>query len=80
MAWTHNGGDPGASTIGPRITGVAMALTSLSLVTVCLRTYVRASLIRAFGVGKASTSTVKRMTKLTLGGRRLDYSGNMGKS
>ncbi|KAJ4302085.1 hypothetical protein N0V88_002221 [Collariella sp. IMI 366227] len=50
MGWTYNTVDPDAPTIGPLITGVATALTFLSLVTVCLRTYVRAFLIRALGV------------------------------
>ncbi|KAK4157504.1 hypothetical protein C8A00DRAFT_11628 [Chaetomidium leptoderma] len=50
MGWTFNTQDPDAPTIGPLITGVATALTFLSFVTVCLRTYVRASLIKAFGV------------------------------
>ena len=52
MGWTYNTKDPDAPTIGPLITGVATALTTLSLVTVCLRTYVRAVLIKAFGIGK----------------------------
>ncbi|KAK3297225.1 uncharacterized protein B0H64DRAFT_440698 [Chaetomium fimeti] len=50
MGWTYNTKDPDAPTIGPMITGVATALTFLSLVTVCLRTYVRARLIKAFGI------------------------------
>lgn len=54
MGWTYNTKDPDAPTIGPMITGVAGALTFMSLVTVCLRTYVRAVLIKAFGVGKGS--------------------------
>lgn len=56
MGWTYSTKDPDAPTIGPMITGVATALTFLSLVTVCLRTYVRARLIKAFGIGKASPS------------------------
>jgi hypothetical protein len=52
MGWTYNTKDPNAPTIGPMITGVASALTLLSLITVCLRTYARAFLIRAFGIGE----------------------------
>jgi len=52
MGWTYNTKDPDAPTIGPLITGLASALTLLSLVTVCLRTYVRAWMIKAFGIGK----------------------------
>ncbi|KAH6841017.1 hypothetical protein B0I37DRAFT_449177 [Chaetomium sp. MPI-CAGE-AT-0009] len=50
MGWTYNTKDPDAPTIGPMIAGVATALTFVSFVTVCLRTYVRARLIKAFGV------------------------------
>ncbi|KAK4100116.1 hypothetical protein N658DRAFT_428256 [Parathielavia hyrcaniae] len=50
MGWTHNTKNSNAPTIGPMITGVATALTFLSLITVCLRTYVRALLIHAFGI------------------------------
>ncbi|KAK4044872.1 hypothetical protein C8A01DRAFT_42483 [Parachaetomium inaequale] len=49
MGWTYNTKDPNAPTLGPLITGVASALTLLSLITVCLRVYVRAFLIKAFG-------------------------------
>lgn len=58
MGWTYNTKDPNAPTIGPLITGVATALTALSLVTVCLRTYVRAWMIKAFGIGRASLSSI----------------------
>ncbi|KAK4127962.1 hypothetical protein N657DRAFT_236459 [Parathielavia appendiculata] len=50
MGWTYNTKDPNAPTIGLTITGVAITLTFLSLITVCLRTYVRALMIRAFGI------------------------------
>ncbi|KAK0735443.1 hypothetical protein B0T21DRAFT_348933 [Apiosordaria backusii] len=50
MGWTYNTRDPDASTIGPLITGVSTALTFISLVTVCLRVYVRTAMIKAFGV------------------------------
>ncbi|ESA42648.1 hypothetical protein GE21DRAFT_8096 [Neurospora crassa] len=49
MAWTYNTTDPDAPTIGHQITGVAIALTVLSFVTVCLRTYVRAFILKAIG-------------------------------
>jgi hypothetical protein len=54
MGWTYNTKDSDAPTSGPMIAGVATTLTLLSLITVCLRTYVRAIMIRAFGIGKAS--------------------------
>ncbi|KAM7201871.1 integral membrane protein [Rhypophila sp. PSN 637] len=49
MGWTYNTIDPDAATLGPRITGVAVALTVLSLLAVCLRLYVRIRLIKATG-------------------------------
>lgn len=49
MAWTYNTTDPDAPTIGHQITGVAIALTVLSFITVCLRTYVRALILKAIG-------------------------------
>lgn len=52
MGWTYNTQDPDAPTTGPMITGVALALAVLSLITVSLRLYVRASMIRAFGLGE----------------------------
>ncbi|KAK3351684.1 hypothetical protein B0H65DRAFT_420938 [Neurospora tetraspora] len=48
MGWTYNT-DADAPTIGHQITGVAIALTILSLITVCLRTYVRAFILKAIG-------------------------------
>jgi hypothetical protein len=73
MGWTYNTEDSDAPTNGPMITGITTTLTLLSLITVCLRTYVRAIMIRAFGIGKASqlpsedarlTHTLKQMTGL----------------
>jgi hypothetical protein len=65
MGWTYNTVDPNAPTSGPMITGVAIALTLVSLLTVCLRVYVRGFMIRAFGVGKAlSPSLVSWAQKL----------------
>ncbi|KAK3902459.1 hypothetical protein C8A05DRAFT_44114 [Staphylotrichum tortipilum] len=64
MGWTFNTKDPDAPTIGPLITGVAIALTLLSLVTVCLRTYVRGFLIRAFGVETKWGLGLKRIEDL----------------
>jgi hypothetical protein len=63
MGWTYNTKDPDAATIGPMITGVATGLTFLSLVTVCLRTYVRARLIKAFGIGKTSILSFQRCSE-----------------
>ncbi|KAK0635727.1 hypothetical protein B0T17DRAFT_54188 [Bombardia bombarda] len=48
--WTYNTDDADAPTIGPRITGVATALTALSLTTLCLRLYVRGVIIKALGI------------------------------
>jgi hypothetical protein len=79
MGWTYNTTDPDAPTIGPMITGVAIALTVISFLTVCLRVYVRGFLIKAFGIGM--TPPVPRENNvgpLTLLNRRLDYSRNMG--
>lgn len=50
MGWTYNTTDHNAPTMGPTITGVAAALTAISLLMVCLRMYVRFSLIKAPGV------------------------------
>ncbi|KAM7212406.1 hypothetical protein V8F06_012207 [Rhypophila decipiens] len=49
MGWTYNTTDPDAATLEPLITGVAVALTTLSLLAVCLRLYVRIRLIKATG-------------------------------
>ncbi|KAM7197313.1 Satratoxin biosynthesis SC1 cluster protein 4 [Naviculisporaceae sp. PSN 640] len=49
MGWTYNTLDPDAVTIAPRIVGVAVALTFISLIFVCLRLYVRVWLIKATG-------------------------------
>ncbi|KAG7289436.1 hypothetical protein NEMBOFW57_005807 [Staphylotrichum longicolle] len=66
MGWTYNTRDPDAPTTGPLITGVASALTILSLITICLRTYVRAFLIRAFGIAGFAIITIVQ-TKWGLG-------------
>ncbi|KAK3325377.1 hypothetical protein B0H66DRAFT_121536 [Apodospora peruviana] len=50
MGWTYNTLNPQAPTMGPKLTGIAVTLTSLSLVTVCLRLHVRGRLIKATGV------------------------------
>ncbi len=80
MGWTYNTADPDAPTIGPMITGVAIALTVISFLTVCLRVYVRGFLIKAFGVGKALPMYPPRNNPnpLTPLNRRLDHSRNMG--
>ncbi|KAK5662939.1 hypothetical protein OQA88_6351 [Cercophora sp. LCS_1] len=46
MGWTYNTAEP-APTLGPTITGLAIAMTILSLVAVGLRVYVRFKLIKA---------------------------------
>jgi len=52
MGWTFNTADPDAPTLGPIITGVAIALTCVSLITVVLRMYVRFGMIKAAGIGE----------------------------
>ena len=52
MGWTFNTFDQDTPTMGPIITGVAIALTCLSLITVVLRMYVRFSMIKAAGIGE----------------------------
>ncbi|KAK4226867.1 hypothetical protein QBC38DRAFT_214156 [Podospora fimiseda] len=55
MGWTYNT-DDNVPTTGPLITGVCVSLTLLSLITVCLRAYVRIGLLKAFGVDDAIIS------------------------
>lgn len=52
MGWTYNTVDSDAPTMGPTITGLAVAMSVLSLTAVVLRAYVRFKLIKASGSGK----------------------------
>ncbi|KAJ0109698.1 hypothetical protein N8I77_007621 [Diaporthe amygdali] len=49
MGWTFNTVDPDAPTDGPRISAVAIVMTTLAMVAVILRVYVRQSMVKAFG-------------------------------
>lgn len=53
MAWTYNTSS-GTPTDGPTLAAIALTFTSIALVAVCLRLYVRAFLIKAIGYGKLS--------------------------
>ncbi|KAI1371261.1 hypothetical protein F4677DRAFT_314798 [Hypoxylon crocopeplum] len=82
MGWTYNT-PQGTPTEGPRIAAVTTTFTGFSLILVCLRTYVRGWIVKAFGnddwmimiswVGTCvySTCTVVQ-TKYGLGLERLD--------
>ncbi|KAG8165803.1 hypothetical protein KVR01_004355 [Diaporthe batatas] len=49
MGWTFNTADPNAPTDGPKISAVAIIMTTLAMVTVILRVYVRQFMVKAFG-------------------------------
>jgi len=51
MGWTYNTLNPNAETNAPTITAVGVAFTTISLVTVLLRFYVRAFMIKKIGTG-----------------------------
>lgn len=55
MGWTFNTVNPDAPTYGPTITAVGIAFTTVSLIVVCLRMYVRGCMIKALGVGKSNS-------------------------
>jgi hypothetical protein len=52
MGWTFNTDSPDATTTGPTIAAVGIALTTLSLIVICLRMYVRGWVVKAIGVGE----------------------------
>ena len=52
MGWTFNTDSPDATTSGPTIAAVGIALTTLSLIVVCLRMYVRGWIVKAVGTGE----------------------------
>lgn len=51
MGWTFNTVDPDAPTDGPKISAVAIVMTTLAMVAVILRVYVRQFMVKAFGSG-----------------------------
>lgn len=51
MGWTLNTVDPDAPTDGPKISAVAIVMTTLAMVAVILRVYVRQFMVKAFGSG-----------------------------
>lgn len=51
MGWTFNTVDPDAPTDGPKISAVAIVMTTLAMVAVILRVYVRQRMVKAFGAG-----------------------------
>ncbi len=61
MGWTFNTDNPNAVTNAPTIAAVGITFTTLSLIVVLLRCYVRLVLIKKFGAG---TSTIWRCLSL----------------
>jgi hypothetical protein len=51
MGWTFNTVNPNADTNAPTIAAVGITFTTLSLIVVLLRCYVRLVLIKKFGTG-----------------------------
>lgn len=51
MGWTYNTPD-GVANDGPRITAVAIVLTTVSLSSLLLRLYVRGYMLKAVGAGE----------------------------
>jgi len=49
MGWTYNTTNPDAETNAPTIAAVGITLTTLSLILIILRMYVRTKIIRAIG-------------------------------
>ena len=52
MGWTYNTVNPNAETNAPTIAAVGIAFSTLSLIVLCLRMYVRFFMIKAVGMGK----------------------------
>jgi len=52
MGWTYNTVNPDADTNAPTIAAVGITFTIISLVSVCLRMYVRLFMIKAAGAGE----------------------------
>lgn len=53
MGWTYNAPDD-TPTDGPKIAAVTLTFTSVAFILVCLRWYVRTTVVRAVGYGKFS--------------------------
>lgn len=56
MGWTFNTDNPATVTKGPTIAAVGIALTTLSLIVLCLRMYVRGWVVKAIGTGMLTNS------------------------
>jgi hypothetical protein len=79
MGWTYNTADDVAND-GPRITAVAVALTSASLSILLVRLYVRIRMIKAIGIGMQKRNSDRFGATLTKGDRRLDFDSDLGES
>jgi hypothetical protein len=53
MGWTYNTVNPNAETNAPTIAAVGISFTTLALILVSLRMYVRLWMIKATGLGKS---------------------------
>lgn len=60
--------DPNAPTDGPKISAVAIVMTTLAMVAVILRVYVRQFMVKAFGAGmsKVIISLFLKLLVLTM--------------
>lgn len=77
MAWVRNTAE-GTLTEGPMIVGLTMSFLSIALLLVCLRLYVRISLIKAMGYGKLPRPVLQALHMLTCHARRLGYHCRLG--
>ncbi|KAH8654953.1 hypothetical protein BGZ60DRAFT_568081 [Tricladium varicosporioides] len=50
MGWTYNTTDPNAATNAPTIAAIGITFTTVSLLVVCLRIYVRGWIVKALGI------------------------------
>lgn len=57
MGWTYGAPD-NTPTDGPRITAVTTAFTSIALILVCLRWYVRTTVVKAVGKGEFTQTAI----------------------
>jgi hypothetical protein len=62
MGWTFNTKNPDAPTRGPLVTVVGIIFTSLSLLAVILRCYVRLVILRKPGLGNSFIRVSDYMT------------------
>jgi len=51
MGWTYNTVNPDAATNAPTMVAVGVSFSTLSLIIVCLRMYVRRFIINAVAIG-----------------------------